>query len=145
MDHRTDDHPGDGLTIAQMAALTGVSTHTLRYYERAGLIQPVARTTGDRRRYQAADIAWVEFLLRLRSTGMPVARMREYADLRAQGTGTVAARLALLEAHQQALREQIGRLREHDRALTEKIAGYRDRLGFLPDATDHRPEGPHHD
>ena len=116
------------LTVAQMSAATGVSAHTLRYYERAELIRPVARNAGNQRRYLAADIDWVRFLLRLRETGMPIAQMRDYARLRALGPATTAARLGLLETHREALRVQIARLRAHERALAEKTATYRSEL-----------------
>lgn len=108
-----------------MAAATGVSGHTLRYYEKAGLIEAVARNAGNQRRYCEADIEWVKFLLRLRETGMPIAQMSEYADLRAQGAQTTAARLLLLEKHQARLREQIVLLARHEKALAAKIATYR--------------------
>ncbi|WP_028709498.1 MerR family transcriptional regulator [Propionicicella superfundia] len=120
-----------GLTIAQMSAATGVTAHTLRYYERAELIRPVARDSGGRRRYSAADVEWVAFLLRLRETGMPIAQMRDYAVLREQGPVTTEPRLRLLEAHQAGLREQIARLRTHEQALTKKITTYRDDLAAL--------------
>jgi DNA-binding transcriptional MerR regulator len=108
-----------------MAAATGVSTHTLRYYERAGLIHPIARNAGNQRRYSEADVEWVRFLLRLRETGMPIARMREYAELRAAGPTTVPARLGLLETHRAALQERIALLRNHEKALETKIQTYR--------------------
>jgi DNA-binding transcriptional MerR regulator len=120
-----------GLTVAQMSAATGVTAHTLRYYERAELIRPVARNSGNQRRYSAADVEWVKFLLRLRETGMPIAPMREYATLRERGPVTTGPRLRLLEAHQAGLREQIARLRTHDKALAAKIATYRDDLAAL--------------
>ncbi|MDQ0574317.1 MerR family transcriptional regulator [Agromyces albus] len=135
-----DEGDARGLTIAQMAAATGVSAHTLRYYERADLIHPVARNSGGQRRYSTADVEWVKFLLRLRETGMPIAQMREYAQLRALGTSTTAARLALLEAHQAALREQIAQLRAHEKALDTKIATYRDDLTALR-ADEHNQRG----
>jgi DNA-binding transcriptional MerR regulator len=120
-----DETGSTGLTVAQMAAATGVSAHTLRYYERAGLIEPVARNAGNQRRYSGTDIEWLRFLLRLRETGMPISQMREYAELRSEGALTIAARLSLLEAHQAGLREQIASLREHENALAAKIAIYR--------------------
>lgn len=119
-----------------MSAATGVTAHTLRYYERVELIRPVARNSGNQRRYSAADVEWVTFLLRLRETGMPIAQMREYATLRELGPVTTEPRLRLLEVHQAALREQIARLRAHEKALTAKIATYRDHL-----ATRHTPGG----
>lgn len=106
-----------GLTVAEMAEVTGVTGHTLRYYERVGLIRPIARTTGNQRRYQHSDVEWVRFLVRLRETGMPIARMREYAALRSQGDSTRQEQLALLVEHQRDVRRQIKRLREHERAL----------------------------
>lgn len=108
-----------------MAEAIGVTAHTLRYYERAGLIRPVARNAGNQRRYSAADVEWMTFLLRLRQTGMPIAQMREYADLRQRGETTVEHRLRILEAHQLTVREQITRLRAHEAALTEKMRVYR--------------------
>lgn len=108
-----------------MSVATGVTAHTLRYYERAGLIRPVARNSGNQRRYSASDVEWVKFLLRLRETGMPIAQMREYAVLREQGPITTEPRLQLLEAHQLVVHEQIARLRAHEKALADKIATYR--------------------
>lgn len=129
------------LTVAQMSAATGVSAHTLRYYERAGLIQPIARTAGNQRRYSVADVAWLAFLIRLRETGMPIAQMREYARFRARGPVTTERRLQLLEAHQAALQTRIALLRTHETALADKIAIYRSDLAAL---RDHPPKGPEH-
>ncbi len=128
------------LTVAQMAAATGISAHTLRYYEKAGLIESVARNAGNQRRYSGADIEWLKLLLRLRETGMPIAQMREYAELRADGTQTTAARLALLETHQAGLREQIARLRRHETALATKITTYQADLAAQQTGRD-RTEG----
>lgn len=111
-----------------MAAATGVSAHTLRYYERAGLIHPIARNPGNQRRYSESDVEWVNFLLRLRETGMAIARMREYAKLRAEGPATIEARLGLLDVHRAGLREQIALLSSHEKALEAKIATYRHEL-----------------
>jgi aryl-alcohol dehydrogenase-like predicted oxidoreductase len=83
------------VSISAAAAATGVSPHTLRYYERAGLIDPVGRAGSTHRRYTGAEIEWVVFLTKLRSTGMPIRRMREYADLVRRGEGTEVERLAL--------------------------------------------------
>ncbi|MFF8188732.1 MerR family transcriptional regulator [Microbacterium sp. NPDC016588] len=124
------------LTVAQMSVATGVTAHTLRYYERAGLILPVARSSGNQRRYSVADVEWVRFLLRLRETGMPIARMREYAALRAEGPATTELRLRLLEAHHADLREQIARLRTHEQALVEKIATYAAELAARTERND---------
>jgi len=73
------------LSIDEVSRRTGLTAHTLRYYERIGLIAPVTRAAGGQRRYAAADLDWIAFLLRLRETRMPVARMQEFATLRSQG------------------------------------------------------------
>ncbi len=124
-----------GLTVAQMSSATGLTAHTLRYYERAGLIRPVTRTSGNQRRYSPEDVSWVAFLMRLRETGMSIAQMRRYADLREQGAVTTEARLRLLEAHQEALRAQISGLRAHERALAKKIDTYQRDLSALHNDT----------
>lgn len=120
-----DEPATTGLTVAQMAAAAGVSPHTLRYYEKAGLIDPVARNAGNQRRYSQADIEWLRFLLRLRETGMPIAQMREYRALRAKGPQTTAARLSLLEEHRARLHEQMLLVRRHEKVLDAKITSYR--------------------
>lgn len=91
----------------------------------------MARDPGNQRRYSAADVDWVVFLLRLRETGMPIAQMREYAALRRRGPATTEPRLRLLEAHEKGLQEQLARPRAHRRALDEKIAAYRRDLAAL--------------
>lgn len=131
-----------GLTVAQMSAATGVSAHTLRYYEGAGLIQPVARTAGNQRRYSAADVTWLQFLLRLRETGMPIVQMREYAQLRAQGPTTIEQRMRMLDAHRAAVQAQIATLRGHETALAAKIATYRRDLAAVRDH-DHDQDRDH--
>jgi len=122
------DHDAEGLTVAQVSHTVGVTAHTLRYWERAGLIAAIRRDSAGRRVYSQADVVWVQFLLRLRETGMPIARMREYAQLRAQGDVTIPERLDLLTAHRHTLRQQVEHLQEHQRALDVKIATYRHML-----------------
>ncbi|MEO3848347.1 MerR family transcriptional regulator [Streptomyces sp. B8F3] len=121
------------LTIAQVAETTGLSPDTLRYYERSGLIQRVGRTTGNRRRYAAADLAWLEFLLRLRETGMSIADMQHFARLRAAGGGTIADRLSMLRVHRSDLATRISRLRANAAALDEKIHHYEQVLAEQPE------------
>ncbi|MET8447572.1 MerR family transcriptional regulator [Streptomyces sp. NPDC005209] len=112
------------LTIAQVVERTGLSHDTLRYYEKAGLIERVGRTSGNQRRYRAADLAWLEFLLRLRETGMSIADMQRFAGLRAKGDATVADRLAMLREHRAGLAERIRALRRNASALDDKIDHY---------------------
>lgn len=119
------------LTISEVAARTGLSPDTLRYYEKAGLISPVSRSAAGQRRYAAGDLTWIEFLLRLRETGMPVAGMQQFAGLRRQGSATVGERLALLRGHRARLTERIAQLQASGRALDDKIAHYESLLEDL--------------
>lgn len=111
-------------TISEVAALLGLSVHALRYYERAGLVEPVARASG-RRRYAEADLAWIRFIQRLRATGMPMRRIDRYARLRRQGESTVDARMVLLQEHLRQLAVRESELAAHRAALDEKIGIYR--------------------
>jgi len=122
------DELDPGLPIAEVARRTGLSKDTLRYYEKAHVIESVERSTGGQRRYAVADLDWLAFLLRLRATGMSIADMQRFAELRRTGTASVAARLDLLTAHRDEVHHRIAGLRGHLRALETKIAHYQDLL-----------------
>jgi DNA-binding transcriptional MerR regulator len=111
-------------SIAQAAARSGLSIDTLRYYERIGLVEPPARDSGGRRTYTDSDLAWLEFLTRLRTTGMPIRMMREYAQLRHRGSGTEARRRQILVEHRAGVRERIAELELCLGILDYKIANY---------------------
>ncbi|WP_241562754.1 MerR family transcriptional regulator [Streptomyces hoynatensis] len=121
--------PRSGLTIAEAARRTGVSVHTLRYYERAGLVvTPVDRSASGRRRYHRLDIEWITICTRLRATGMPIRAIRRYAQLVAAGRGNEEERLALMEAHRAETLARIAEFQEHLRLIDHKIDVYRERL-----------------
>jgi DNA-binding transcriptional MerR regulator len=112
-------------TVQEAAEQTGLSVHTLRYYERAGLIPSVGRDGGSgHRRYTARDIQGIEFLKRLRATGMPIARMQAYVALFRQGDGTLDERRAMLEAHGEVVRQRIAELSECLAVIEWKIENY---------------------
>jgi DNA-binding transcriptional MerR regulator len=113
------------LSIAATAERTGVSPHTLRYYERIGLIDPVGRDEGGRRVYSEGDLARVDFLRKLRSTGMPITRMQEYVELIRRGPSTEPARLALLEEHRRHVLDDLEHLNDCLGAINFKIDLYR--------------------
>jgi DNA-binding transcriptional MerR regulator len=118
-----------GVSIAEAARRTGVSVHTLRYYERAGLvITPVDRTAGGRRRYQKLDLDWIKICTRLRATGMPIKTIRRYAELVSGGPGNEQERLALLEAHQADVTAKLAELTENLKLIDHKIDVYRSRV-----------------
>ena len=116
------------LTIAEAAAEAGVSVHTLRYYERAGLLTPIERNGSGHRRFSPEDLEWIVVCTRLRATGMPIRRIRQYADLVRAGDGNEAERLALLEAHREEVRERLREVRRHLELIDYKIDLYTERL-----------------
>jgi DNA-binding transcriptional MerR regulator len=116
------------LTIAEAAAEAGVSPHTLRYYERAGLLTPIERNGSGHRRFSAEDVEWVVVCTKLRATGMPIRRIREYAALVRAGEGNEADRLALLEAHREEVRKRLREVRRNLELIDYKIELYRGRL-----------------
>ena len=117
-----------GHTISEAARATGVSVHTLRYYERTGLLDRVERGTNGHRRYSEEDVQRVRLLTMLRATGMPIRRIREYADLFRAGDSTHAQRLALLEAHREAVRTRVAETERNLELIDRKIDHYRERL-----------------
>jgi DNA-binding transcriptional MerR regulator len=95
------------ISIGELSRLTGLSTHTLRFYEAAGVLKPIARAANGHRRYHSNDVLWLEFVLKLKLTGMPLAEIREYAQLRAQGEMTLSPRMTMLKLHRDRLLEKI--------------------------------------
>jgi DNA-binding transcriptional MerR regulator len=117
------------LSVADAAREAHVSPHTLRYYERAGLLQAVGRNGSGHRRFTADDIGWVTMITKLRSTGMPIRRIREYAELVWAGEGNERERLALLEAHREDVLARLAEIERNLELVDFKIGLYRGRLG----------------
>jgi DNA-binding transcriptional MerR regulator len=117
------------LTISQIAELTGLTTHTLRYYEREGLmLAPIERASSTHRRYSAADVGWVTFLTRLRASAMPIRDIRRYVELMRGGDKTTAERLQLLVQHRAAVVAQLAEVNASLDAIEYKIAQYEGKL-----------------
>lgn len=110
--------------IAQAAERSGLSIDTLRYYERVGLIDPPVRDAGGRRSYTDEDLVWLAFLTKLRTTGMPIRMMREYAELRRGGLATTSRRKQILVEQRAAVCQQIAELTACLDALDYKITNY---------------------
>lgn len=111
------------MTIAEMADATGVSAHTLRYYERIGLLE-VARDSGGRRVYDEESRARVAFVTRLRMSDMPIGDIQRYVRLVAQGDVSIPERLALMEAHRASIRARLQRLQAALGVIEYKITTY---------------------
>jgi DNA-binding transcriptional MerR regulator len=117
------------LTIAEAAERTGLTPHTLRYYERDGLmLDGVGRSENGHRRYSERDIDWITLISRLRATGMPIRDVRAYAELVRNGAGNEQSRLDLLCAHRQRVLTQLAEVTEHLQAIDHKIGIYTSRL-----------------
>jgi len=121
--HAADVGPDDRLTIAEVAQRAGVSAHTLRYYERIGLLT-VPRDGSGYRLYSAADYTRVIFLTRLRMTGMPIRELLRYVALVAEGDATVPQRLQMLQEHRAQVRARIEELTFALEIVDYKIATY---------------------
>jgi DNA-binding transcriptional MerR regulator len=120
-----------GLTIAEASERTGLSTHTLRYYERDGLLLgSVPRASSGHRRYSEEDLAWIAMIGRLRATGMPIREIRAYAALVRAGEGNEPERLELLTTHRERVLAELTEVRAHLDAIDTKIALYTDRIGL---------------
>ncbi len=117
------------LTIAEAAEQTGLTTHTLRYYERDGLmLGSVERSSSGHRRYSERDLTWIEMITRLRSTGMPMRDVRRYAELVRAGDGNELERLDLLVGHRDRVERQLAEVTSHLRAIDHKIGIYEGKL-----------------
>lgn len=113
--------------IGEFAKRTGLTIHTLRYYEKLGLLHP-KRTSGNVRYYDQLDERWLAMILRLKATDMPIKDMQRFAALREQGEATYAQRMNLLQQHLQHLDGEVAQLLANREKLVEKIQFYNDRL-----------------
>lgn len=123
------EEPARALSISEAAEASGLSTHTLRYYERTGLLEPVSRNRSGHRRYRETDLELIAFLAKLRATGMPIREVRRYAELMKVGDATNAERLALLETHRDGVRTRLEATARNLELVEWKIDFYKERLG----------------
>lgn len=114
----------DRYTISEVVALTGLTAHTLRWYERIGLMPHVDRSHTGQRRFTNRDLDWLAFVGKLRMTGMPVAGMVRYAELLREGERTFEERRELLEATRHDVRTRIAELQDTLAVLDFKIEFY---------------------
>jgi DNA-binding transcriptional MerR regulator len=111
-------------SIAEAARRSGLSIDTLRYYERIKLVDPPARDAAGRRAYSDDDLSWLVFLTYLRTTGMPIKMMREYAQLRGHGDTSAARRRGILVEQRNSVRARIAELQSCLDILDYKIDNY---------------------
>jgi DNA-binding transcriptional MerR regulator len=118
------------LSIGDVARETGLSVHALRYYEREGLMlsRQVARGTGGHRRYSDRDVYWLRICTKLRASGMPLAKIRQYAELVREGAGNEPQRLELLREQQRHIENQLAELQGCLQTITRKVGVYEQHL-----------------
>ncbi|MER7664819.1 MULTISPECIES: MerR family transcriptional regulator [unclassified Streptomyces] len=114
----------DRYTISEVAAFTGLTAHTLRWYERIGLMPHVDRSHTGQRRFSNRDLDWLAFVGKLRLTGMPVADMVRYAEMVRAGEETFDARQELLEQTRRDVLARIAELQDTLAVLDHKIEFY---------------------
>lgn len=130
---------GARLTVQEMAERSGVSPHTLRYYERIGLLGPIERTPSGHRRYALEDLGWVQLLLCLRETGMGIQDMLRFVNADGSERSIAERRLALLEAHRDAVRARQREVARYLETIEGKLAAYRATLDRADAATEPSP------
>jgi DNA-binding transcriptional MerR regulator len=120
---------GQGMSIGQVSVRTGLSVHTLRFYEREGLFASLPQRGPDGRRvYSEDDLGWLAMCTNFRASGMPLSEIRRYASLVRQGPGNEIDRLAVLRQHQEHVTAQIGQLTECLNLISYKVGVYEQRL-----------------
>ncbi len=109
------------MKIKRISQLTGLSAHTLRYYEKIGLLLNIERDSKGYRDYSEKDLVWIEFIKRLKATNMPLNEIKRFAEFRSKGDSTINDRLKILENHQSRVNEQMDNLSIHQKKIKEKI------------------------
>ena len=102
----------NGISIGEVAKETGLSEDTLRYYERVGLTPRVEREASRHRRYTPADVQWLRFVQRMRSTGMSIETLQRYTALLREGESGAEERRQLLLAHAASIEARISELQQ---------------------------------
>ena len=116
------------LTIQQASEATGLSAHTLRYYERVNLIPSIERSRSGHRKYSEDDLGWIEFVKCLRSTGMPISDIQRYLAASSDDEPGLAERMAIMEAHRDRLKARITELTGFLTRIEGKVAWYREHI-----------------
>lgn len=123
------------MNIQTFSKCVGVTPHTIRYYEKAGLLT-IYRKENGHRDFCENDIRWMEFILRLKSTGMPLSQIQQYARLREQGHSTLKQRRSMLILHQKELSQHLDKLQQSAALLAEKINFYDEEIRQLSTEKD---------
>lgn len=110
--------------IKEAAEQVGLSPHTLRYYEQEGVLPYLKRDEHKNRVFEQSDMDWLHFIRCLRDTGMPVAEMKHFAQLAAEGDHTMRDRLELLQNHKRVIEQKMQEMNRLLGKITGKAAWY---------------------
>lgn len=116
------------LSVSEAVLETGLSAHTLRYYEKEMLLYEVPRDNGGRRYYTRELLGAIKFISALRATGMSIQGIKDYIDLYRRGEGTALQRMALLQAHEELVQQQLKQTRASLNMIRQKISLYQSQL-----------------
>ena len=115
------------MTIIEVSEMYGVSPHTLRYYEKVGLIPPVPRLNGIRD-YGEMDCRFVNFVTKMRGIQMPIETLIRYMQLCRQGDESVEERKQIMMTYRDVLSAEIADKKLLLKKINSKIATYEQRL-----------------
>ncbi len=116
------------LTIAEAAKETGLSSHTLRYYEKEGLFPFLTRDNNGNRIFKEDDLKWLQTINCLKNTGMPLKKIKEYIDLSLHSDDTLKARLEIIKSHQEIVEEKMNELKGYMDYIEYKIGWFEDKI-----------------
>ncbi len=111
----------NGYSIKQVSLRTGLPAPTLRYYEKEGLLPNVCRSSGGNRRFTDEDIEALELICCLKSTGMPIKKIKEFVELSGHGSETLRTRCEMLHEHKRSVEEQLSQMEKHLQKVNCKI------------------------
>ncbi|MDA3732147.1 MerR family transcriptional regulator [Niameybacter massiliensis] len=111
-------------TIGKVAERVGLSTYTLRYYEKEGLLPGIQKNGQGIRIYQEDDIFWIELIKCLKETGMSIADIHYIVELSMEGEHTIPQRKQILNAHKRQLQEQMEIIQRSVHKIDKKIEWY---------------------
>ena len=115
------------MLISQVSKLSGLSIHTLRYYEKEGLLKNISRNSSGRRIYSTIDIGWLEWIQRLKSTGMSLDEIKQFSNLRSLGDASITDRKNMLIDHAEHLESEINRLQSELAIVKYKVKDYQEK------------------
>jgi len=125
-----------GYSIGQVAQKTGLTTHTLRYYEKEGLLPFVRKNSSGLRVFSDNDLGWLAMIECLKETGMPLKGIKQYIDWFEEGDSTLPQRLEMFCSQKEKIEGQIALFQKHLAKIEYKISLYQEavQLGSLDKA-----------